>query len=171
MLWTALQDPDPVLIFEHGGLYNVDGVLPADAGPVDIDRAVIRRPGGDVSHVTYGGSLHRALEAADRLQAGGISAEVLDLRSLRPLDTEAILDSVARTHRAVVIDEGWRTGSLAAEVSAQIMEGALYELDAPVARVCSAEVPMPYARHLEEAALPQPEQIASTAKDLVGRDG
>jgi pyruvate dehydrogenase E1 component beta subunit len=171
MLWTALQDPDPVLIFEHGGLYNLEGELEPDAGAVDIDRAVVRRSGTDVSLITYGGSLPRALEAADQLVPEGISAEVLDLRSLRPLDTEAILESVARTHRVVVVDEGWRTGSIAAEVSARIMEGAFYELDAPVARVCSAEVPMPYAKHLEDAALPQPERIACVAKGLAAADG
>jgi pyruvate dehydrogenase E1 component beta subunit len=167
MLWTALQDPDPVLIFENGAMYNVQGDLADDAGPVDIDTAKVRRSGGDVSLLTYGGSLPKALRAADLLAADGISAEVVDLRTLRPLDTATILASVARTHRAVVIDEGWRSGSLAAEVSARIMEGAFYELDAPVARVCGAEVPIPYAQHLEQAALPQPEGIAQVARGLV----
>ena len=155
MLWTALEDPDPVLIFEHGSLYNMEGEIAADAGAVDIDRAVVRRPGSDVSLITYGGTLGKAMRAAEELAAAGIEAEVLDLRTLRPLDTGAIIDSVTRTHRAVIIDEGWRSGSISAEVSARIMEGAFYELDAPVARVCSAEVPMPYPKHLEDAALPQ----------------
>jgi pyruvate dehydrogenase E1 component beta subunit len=171
MLWTALEDPDPVLIFEHGGLYNLDGELAADAGAVDIDSAAVRREGTDVSLITYGGSLHRALEAADQLVPVGISAEVVDLRTLRPLDTETILRSVADTHRAVIVDEGWRTGSLAAEVSARIMEGVFYELDAPDARVCSAEVPMPYAKHLEDAALPQPDRIVTAVRELVTADG
>ena len=96
---------------------------------------------------------------------------MLDLRTLRPLDTDAILDSVTRTHRAVIIDEGWRSGSISAEISARIMEGAFYELDAPVARVCSAEVPMPYAKHLEDAALPQVAVIVETARGLVGSRG
>ncbi len=113
----------------------------------------------------------RLLAAAEELHAGGIEAEVVDLRSLRPLDTETILASVARTHRAVLVDEGWKTGSLAAEVSAEIMEGAFYELDAPVARVCSAEVPMPYAKHLEDAALPQPSRIVAAVRALVERHG
>jgi pyruvate dehydrogenase E1 component beta subunit len=171
MLWTALEDPDPVLIFEHASLYNVEGDLPADAGPVEISRAALRRPGRDVSLITYGGTLGKTLEAADRLAADGVEAEVLDLRTLRPLDDAAILASVARTHRAVVVDEGWRSGSLAAEVVARITEGAFYELDGPVGRVCSAEVPMPYARHLEEAALPQPDAIVRAVRSLLAEGG
>jgi pyruvate dehydrogenase E1 component beta subunit len=166
MLWTALCDPDPVLIFEHGSLYSLDGELADDAGPVDIDRAAVRRPGTDLTVIAYGGTLHKALDAADQLSADHIDAEVIDLRTLRPLDTPTIVDSVARTHRAVVVDEGWRSGSLAAEVSARITEDSFYDLDAPVGRVCSAEVPMPYARHLEEAALPQVPDIVAAAKEL-----
>jgi len=168
MLWTALGDPDPVLVFEHGTLYNLEGELADVAGAVDIDRAAVRRPGSDLTIVAYGGTLGKALVAADQLTADGIDAEVVDLRTLRPLDTATIVGSVARTHRAVVVDEGWRTGSLAAEVSARITEDAFYDLDAPVARVCSAEVPMPYARHLEEAALPQVADIVAAAKELGG---
>jgi len=168
MLWPALQDPDPVLIFEHGSLYNMQGVLAADAGPADIRSARIRRAGGDVSLITYGGTLPKTLSAAEQLSADGIDAEVIDLRSLRPLDDATIMASVARTHRAVIIDEGWRSGSLSAEVSARITEQVFYELDAPVARVCSAEVPMPYPRHLEEAALPQPERIVAAVREVVG---
>lgn len=171
MLWTALQDPDPVLIFEHGGLYNMEGELPADAGAVDIDTARVRRPGTDVSLITYGGTLGKALHAAEELAGQGIQAEVVDLRTLRPLDTATILASVTRTHRAVIIDEGWRSGSISAEISARIMEGAFYELDVPVARVCSAEVPMPYAKHLEEAALPQVGTIVTTVCHMVGARG
>jgi len=171
MLWTALEDPDPVLIFEHGALYNLTGELPPDAGPVEIDHAAVRRPGGDLTLIAYGGTLGKALEAAEALAAEGIDAEVLDLRTLRPLDTETILASVAKTHRAMVVDEGWRSGSISAEVSARIMEGAFYELDAPVVRVCSAEVPMPYAKHLEEAALPQPATVVAAARGLVAAGG
>jgi pyruvate/2-oxoglutarate/acetoin dehydrogenase E1 component len=168
MLGTALEDPDPVLIFENALLYNSEGELPEGAGPVDIDRAKVRREGGDVSLITYGGSLFKVLEAAEQLQQEGISAEVVDLRTLRPLDEETILASVRRTNRAVVVDEGWRSGSLAAEVSARIMEGAFYDLDAPVARVCSAEVPLPYAKHLEEAAIPQVEDVVAAAREVCG---
>ncbi|WP_329531042.1 alpha-ketoacid dehydrogenase subunit beta [Streptomyces sp. NBC_01450] len=168
MLAPALADPDPVLIFEHGSLYNASGKLPIETGPVDIDHAAIRRPGNDVSVITYGGSLPKALAAADDLARVGISAEVVDLRTLRPLDDATIGDSVARTHRAVVVDEGWRTGSLAAEISARLTEQHFYDLDAPVERVCSAEVPIPYARRLEEAALPQPAGIVAAARRVVG---
>jgi len=171
MLWSALQDPDPVLVFEHATLYGLEGELPDDAGAVDIARAAVRRPGRDVSLVTYGGTLGKTLQAAEALAKEGIEAEVLDLRVLRPLDTAAILASVAKTRRAVIVDEGWRSGSLSAEVSARIMEGAFYDLDAPVARVCSAEVPIPYPRHLEEAALPQPAAIAEAARNVVRAHG
>jgi pyruvate dehydrogenase E1 component beta subunit len=167
MLWTALADPDPVLIFEHGSLYTLDGELADDAGPVPIDRAAVRRPGTDLTVVAYGGTLHKAIDAAEQLsRESHIEAAVIDLRTLRPLDTATIVDSVVRTHRAVVVDEGWRSGSLSAEVTARITEHAFYDLDAPVARVCSAEVPMPYARHLEEAALPQVSDIVAAAKEL-----
>ncbi|MGH2655553.1 MAG: alpha-ketoacid dehydrogenase subunit beta [Actinomycetota bacterium] len=171
MLWTALQDPDPVLIFEHGGLYNVEGGLAEDAGPVDIARASVRRPGTHVSLITYGGTLGKTLEAAERLAGEGIDAEVLDLRSLRPLDTGAFVASVSKTHRAVIVDEGWRSGSISAEVAARIVEECFYDLDAPIERVCSAEVPMPYPKHLEDAALPQVEGIVSAAKRTVGSGG
>jgi len=169
MLWTALQDPDPVVIFEHVMLYNRSGRIAADAGSVPITGAAVRREGRDVSLITYGGSLFKVLEAAERLTADGIDAEVIDLRSLRPLDDATIMTSVAKTHRAVVIDEGWRTGSLAGEVSARIMEQAFWELDAPVGRVCSAEVPIPYPRHLEDAALPQVPAIVAAAKATLHR--
>lgn len=168
MLPTALADPDPVIIFEHVMLYATEGQLPNDAGPVPIDRAAVRRGGRDVTLITYGGTLGKTVEAAEQLAAGGVEAEVIDLRTLRPLDERTILESVRKTRRAVVIDEGWRSGSLAAEVSARIMEGAFYDLDAPVQRVCSAEVPMPYPRHLEQAALPQTSSIVAAARAAVG---
>ena len=168
MLWTALQDPDPVLIFEHVMLYNMSGSLAEDAGPVNIDKAALRREGKDVSLITYGGSLHKALEAARQLSQQGVECDVVDLRTLRPLDDATILASVRKTHRAVIIDEGWRSGSISAEISARIMESALWSLDAPVARVCSAEVPIPYPRHLEEAALPQPATIVAAARQTLG---
>lgn len=169
MLGAALKDPNPVLIFEHVMLYNMEGDLAADARPLDIGKAAVRRPGRDVTLIAYGGTLHKALAAAGELAKEGIEAEVVDLRTLRPLDTETIVASVSRTRRAVVVDEGWRTGSLAAEVSARIMENAFWSLDAPVGRVCSAEVPIPYPRHLEQAALPQPETIAAAARAALGR--
>jgi pyruvate dehydrogenase E1 component beta subunit len=113
MLWTALEDPNPVLIFEHGGLYPMEGELAEGAGAVPIDRAIVRRPGRDVTLVAYGGTLAKALAAAAELSAAGIEAEVIDLRTLRPLDTKALIESVSRTHRAVIVDEGWG-GSISA---------------------------------------------------------
>ena len=168
MLQSALEDPDPVLIFEHGSLYNMKGRLPVDAGAVDIDHAVVRRAGTDVTLVTYGGSLGKTLDAADELARDGISAEVVDLRTLRPLDDETYVGSVRRTHHLVVVDEGWRTGSLAAEIVTRVVEQAMYELDGPVARVCSAEVPLPYAKHLEDAALPSVERIVAATRQALG---
>lgn len=168
MLPAALREPDPVFIFEHASLYPMEGELDERALPVDLAKAAVRRQGTDVTLITFGGSLWKALDAAERLSSDGINAEVVDLRVLRPLDTSTILESVRKTHRAVVIDEAWRTGSFAAEVSAQIMEGGFYDLDGPVARVCSAEVPIPYPKHLEDAALPSVESIARTVLELVG---
>jgi pyruvate dehydrogenase E1 component beta subunit len=168
MLWPALQDPDPVLLFECGSLYNLEGELSEPPPTVDIEHAAIRRPGRDVSLITYGASLSKAMRAAEELASEGIEAEVVDLRVLRPLDTDTILETVRRTHRAVIVDEGWQTGSLSAEISARIMEGALWDLEAPVARVCSAEVPMPYSEHMEQAALPQVAGIVAAARGTLG---
>ncbi len=169
MVLTALEDPDPVLIFEHVMLYNTEGALPGNAGAVDISKAAIRRHGSDVTLITYGGSLPKTLAAADQLAAQGINAEVIDLRVLRPLDTATIIASVTKTRRALIVDEGWRTGSLSAEIFAIIVEQAFWDLDAPVARVCSAEVPIPYPRHLEEAALPQIPAIIAAAQKLMSQ--
>ena len=156
-----------MLIFEHGSLYNLEGDLPGEV-TVDIDTAAVRRPGRDVTVITYGGTLGAALTAAQRLAADGVEAEVIDLRTLRPLDDVTVIGSVRRTHRAVIVDEGWRSGSLAAEISARITEQAFYDLDAAVARVCSAEVPMPYPRHLEQAALPRSEQVVAAVVEMAG---
>jgi pyruvate dehydrogenase E1 component beta subunit len=169
MLGSALNDPDPVLIFEHCNLYNMEGSLPEDTTAVDIEHARIARPGKDVTIVTYSASLFKSLEAATKLASEGIDCEVIDLRTLRPLDTETIVRSIQKTHRALVVDEGWRSGSISAEVSARIMENSFYDLDAAVERVCSAEVPMPYARHLEEAALPQLATIARAVRGILGK--
>jgi pyruvate dehydrogenase E1 component beta subunit len=167
MLGRALRDPNPVFIFEHALLYPMEGELEADDPLLDLHCAVVRRPGADLTIITHGGSLWKCLQAAQRLADGGIEAEVIDLRSLRPLDLPTLLQSVAKTHRALVVDEGWRTCGLAAEISARIMEEGFYDLDAPVARLCSAEVPLPYPKHLEDAALPQPESIEAAARQLV----
>jgi pyruvate dehydrogenase E1 component beta subunit len=170
MLLAALDEPDPVIIFEHAMLYPQQGELDENGPPADIRRAAVRRAGTDLTLITYGGSLGKALLAAEELAKFGIESEVIDLRVLRPLDSETILASVTKTHRAAIVDEGWRTGSLAAEVSAQIMERAFYELDAPVARVCSAEVPIPYAKQLEDAALPQVSTIVQVGRELCAKN-
>jgi pyruvate/2-oxoglutarate/acetoin dehydrogenase E1 component len=167
MLWTALEDPDPVLMFEHQTLYNMEGELAGDGGPVDIDRAVVRRPGRDVTLITYGATLFKTLAAAETLALEGIEGEVVDLRTLRPLDMDTIFASVRKTRRVVVIDEGWRSGSLSAEILARVAESAFYDLDAPVARVCSAEVPIPYPKHLEDAAVPQAATIVDAVRTLM----
>jgi pyruvate dehydrogenase E1 component beta subunit len=171
MLPAALADPDPVFIFEHALLYPMEGELSNEAGPADIRKAVVRRTGESITLITFSGSLFKTLEAASQLASQGIEAEVIDLRVLRPLDSATILTSIAKTHRAVIIDEGWRTGSFAAEISAQIMEGAFDELDSPVTRVCSAEVPMPYAKHMEDAALPQVSTIVKTVNEMLQSHG
>lgn len=167
MLWTALEDPDPVLIFEHSGLYNMKGELPADAGAVETAHARVRRPGRDATIITYGATLWTSLDAAEALAKQGLEVEVIDLRTLRPLDDATFLESVRRTHRAIVVDEAWRSGGISAEISARIQEQAFYDLDAPVARVCGVEVPAPYAKHLEDASLPQTSAIAQTVEGMI----
>jgi len=166
MLAQALADPDPVIIFEHVMLLNESGEVAGQA-EAPMEKALVRRPGQDVSLIAYGGNLHKAQAAAGQLDAEGISAEVVDLRCLRPLDKATLLASVAKTHRAVIIDEGWHSGSLAGEISAIIMEEGFWHLDAPVKRVCSAEVPIPYPAHLEQAAIPQVETIVAMAKAVM----
>jgi pyruvate/2-oxoglutarate/acetoin dehydrogenase E1 component len=166
VLRRALANPDPVLIFENASLYNTKAPLTtSDVAPFGV--AAHRRHGDDVTIVTYGGSLPKVLDAAATLAATGVEADVIDLRTLRPLDDATVMASIGRTHRAVIVDEGWRAGSISAEVSARIMEQALFELDAPVARVCTAEVPIPYPKHLEDAALPQPERIVAAVEEVL----
>jgi pyruvate dehydrogenase E1 component beta subunit len=168
MLPAALGEQDPVFLFEHATLYPLEGEVDETSGPCDLDRAAVRLEGGDATVVAWGGSLGKALEAADELAGDGISAEVIDLRSLRPLDLETILNSLAKTHRAVLVDESWRSFGIAAEVSAEIMEQGFDLLDWPVLRVASAEVPMPYAKHMEESALPRVDAIVSAVRESLG---
>jgi pyruvate dehydrogenase E1 component beta subunit len=167
MLRAALEDPDPVLMFEPQTLYNMEGDLPEGAAAVDIDHAAVRRDGTTLTIVTYGATLYKALEAADTLARDGISAEVMELRTLRPLDMPAVLASARKTRRVVIADEGWRSGSLSAEIAAQLSAELFYELEAPIGRVCTAEVPIPYPKHLEDAALPSAARIADAARALV----
>jgi pyruvate dehydrogenase E1 component beta subunit len=167
MMLAAVRSPDPVVFFEHGGLYNVEGDV--DEGSIaPLTGAAVRRRGTDVTIVAYGGMVDRALAAAEALSTEGVDAEVLDLRSLRPLDDEALLDSIRRTHRAVVVDEGWRSVGLSGEIVARMMEGAFYDLDAPIERVCTEEAPLPYPKHLEDAAMPSIERITDAARRTGG---
>jgi pyruvate/2-oxoglutarate/acetoin dehydrogenase E1 component len=167
MLWPALEDPDPVLIFEQQVMYNMEEMIPNPPPQVDIARAKVRRSGKDVTLITYGSCLPKSMKAAAALADEGIDVEVVDLRSLRPLDNETIFKSVVKTHQVLVVEEGWRSGSLSAEISARITENLFYDLDRPVERLCSAEVPMPYSKQMEDAAVPEPDTIAAAVRKLV----
>lgn len=169
MLADALNDPDPVVIFEHVMLYNNVEPLPPRDPDFNAFKAKIKRSGKDVTLIAYGGNLHKALSAAEQLADNGIEVEVVDLRCLRPLDSETLFASVRKTRRVVIVDEAWRTGSLASEISAQFAEHCLWSLDAPIKRVCSQEVPIPYPAHLERAATPQIEQIIAAVNYVLGR--
>jgi pyruvate dehydrogenase E1 component beta subunit len=164
MLLAALEQPDPVFIMEHATLYPLEGDVDETGGACDIRKAAVLRQGQHVSLITYGACVWKALTAAELLAEKGIEAEVIDLRVLRPLDSETFLNSVARTRGAVIIEEAWRAGGLAAEISAQIMENAFDVLDWPVQRVCGAEVPAPYAKHMEDASLPQVADIVEVVE-------
>jgi pyruvate/2-oxoglutarate/acetoin dehydrogenase E1 component len=168
MLRPALECPDPVIIFEPISLYNMEGELTEAAAGTDLSHARVHRPGRDVTLVTYGASLWRCVAAAEELAADGIEAEIVDLRSLRPLDDATILASVSKTRRVVIVDEGWRSCSLSAEVAMRIVEQGFYDLDAPIGRVCSEEVPIPYPKHLEDAALPSQARIVAAVRGMMG---
>jgi len=167
LLKTAFRDPNPVIFIEHTALYSRKGEVPDGDYAVPFGQADVLRAGDNVTLIGYSGSVYQAMLAAGLLAQDDISAEVLNLRTLRPLDVDAILASVRKTHRAVVIEDDWRFGGFAGEIAAIIMEQAFDDLDAPVARVCGADTPIPYAKELEQAALPQPQQIADAAKGLI----
>lgn len=167
LLKAAIRDPGPVIVLEHKLLYNTRGEVPDDDGLVEIGRARIVRPGEDVSLFATSKMVIEAEKAADILASEGISAEVVDLRSLRPLDLDAITRSIARTHHAVVVNEGWRFCGYAAELSATIMDHAFDDLDAPVARVTLPDMPIPYSEPLEMAVLPNADKIAAAARTVL----
>ena len=167
MLWPSLEDPDPVLIFEQQIMYNNTEMISDPPPVVDITHAKVRRPGKDVTLLTYGSCLPRSMQAAEELAKEGIDTEVVDLRVLRPLDNETIFNSVVKTHQVLIVEEGWRSGSISAEISSRIQENLFYDLDHPVERLCAAEVPMPYSKHMEEFAVPQPDTIAAAVRKLV----
>jgi pyruvate/2-oxoglutarate/acetoin dehydrogenase E1 component len=170
MLGMALKDPNPVMFFEHVMLYNESAAIPVPEDCPDMCSAIVRQTGTDISLVTYGGSLPKALEAARQLAQQDVSVEVIDLRSLRPLDTDTLFRSVDKTHRLLVVDEGWRTGSLAGELCALVAENCFWSLDAPPIRVCSEEVPIPYPKHLEDAVTPQVAKIVEAVLGLLKQE-
>jgi len=167
MIKLALDDPNPVLIFENTNLYNKKGDFDVKAPVLPIGKAFVHRKGKDITLVAYGVNVFKAVEAADILAKDGIDAEVIDLRSLRPLDNETIMTSIKKTHRVLIVDEDWKSGSISAEIMARINEEAFYELDAPMARVCSREIPFPYASHLEQEAMPQVDKIVQSAQEVI----
>jgi pyruvate dehydrogenase E1 component beta subunit len=171
MLKAAIRDDDPVLFLENLALYNTKGEVPDEAPPAEIGRAAVTRPGTDVTIVAYSRMAHVAAEVADRLAADGVSAEVVDLRSLRPLDRETVVASVRRTGCAVIAEDDWLTYGIGAEIAATIQEGAFDWLDAPVRRVAMAEVPLPYSKPLELAALPSADSLVTAVRDTIAATG
>jgi acetoin:2,6-dichlorophenolindophenol oxidoreductase subunit beta len=167
LLKSAIRDDDPVLYYEHKALFKVKGVVSDEEYLVPLGRAAVRRPGGDVTIISYSLMVERCLAAAEELAADGIEAEVLDLRSLRPLDWEAIAASVRKTHRAVVAHEACRTGGVGAEIAARIGDELFDELDAPVKRVGAQDVPMPFSPPLESFVLPGPAAVVAAVRHLV----
>ena len=163
LLKTALRDENPVIFIEHTAIYGLKGEVPDEDYAVPFGQAQVMREGGDVTIIGYSGSVHQALRAAEMLAQQGMEAEVINLRTLRPLDVDAIVDSVKKTSRAIVVEDDWRFGGFAGEIVALIQERAFDYLDAPVARVCGADVPMPYAKALEMAALPSEQHIVDAA--------
>ncbi len=170
MLRSALQSPDPVVLFEYTVMLNMEKEIPADLGIVDITKAKVLRKGKDISIITYGTGVYKCLEAAAELATVGIDAEVIDLRVLRPLDDLTYLASVTKTHRVLIVEDAWRSVSISSEVSARIMEKIFYDLDAPVQRLCGVEVPIPYPAHLEQAAIPQKNDILNVVKKMIHHD-
>ncbi len=170
MMIEAIRDPDPVIFLEAGALYGTKGEVPDGEYTVPFGKARIAREGTDVTLIGYGRQVNMLLKAAETLAADGISAEVIDLRSIRPFDVNTIVASVRKTHRAVVVQEQWRWFSVASEVAAIIQEQAFDELDAPVERVSGAEAPAPYARNLETAAFPSEQHIVDAARRALYRE-
>jgi pyruvate dehydrogenase E1 component beta subunit len=168
MLLAAIDDPDPVMVFEHKLLYKMKGEVPAEPYRVPIGKAIVRRAGTSISIVATSIMVHRALEAAEILAAEGIDAEVIDLRTLRPIDRETIIESVKKTGRLACVYEGVKTLGMGAEISAMIAESEAFDyLDAPILRLGGAEAPIPYNPVLEKAAVPQTENIVTRVRDLL----
>jgi pyruvate dehydrogenase E1 component beta subunit len=169
LLKSAIRDDDPVVFIEHALLYRVRGEVPEGEHLVPLGKAEVKREGKDVTVVAYSRMTLVALEAADRLSQEGIAAEVVDLRTLRPLDMATVLRSVRKTHRAVTVEEAWRSYGIGAEVASRIQEEAFDDLDAPIQRVAAVEVPMPYAKNLEQAAIPDAQRVLTAVKKVLGK--
>jgi pyruvate dehydrogenase E1 component beta subunit len=168
LLKAAIREDDPVLFIEHATLYQAKGDVPDDEDfLVPIGESDVKREGADVTIVSYSKGLQISLEAADLLAKEGVSAEVIDLRTLRPLDTRPIIESVKKTNRMVMVEEGWRSYGVGSEIATRVTELAFDYLDAPVRRVAQAEVPLPYNRRLEQSALPQTDDIVNAVKDVM----
>lgn len=167
LLLAAIRDDDPVLFLEHEGLYNDKGEVPENQGPLSLGRAEVARRGHDVTLIGYGRMARLALEAAEALEAEEISAEVVDLLSLRPLDWDTVAASVARTRRAVVVEECWPRCGIGADLVAGLCDRVFWELEAPIARVSGEDIPAPYAKELEQACIPDPAKIAAAARRVV----
>ena len=167
LLKSAIQCDDPVLFIEHATLYQVRGEVPDGDYTISIGKAKVQRPGRDVTIVTYSKMLEISTKAAEQLSQEGIEVEIVDLRSLRPLDMEPVLESFKKTNRAVIVEEGWRSYGVGSEVAARIYEQAFDYVDAPIQRVAQKEVPLPYNRNLEQMALPQVEDVIRAVKEVL----
>ncbi len=167
LLKAAIRSQDPILFIEHATLYQTRGEVPEGDYIVPIGKSTVQRPGKDVTIVTYSKMLEISLKAADQLAKEGIEAEIVDLRSLRPLDMDPVLESFKKTNRAVIVEEGWKSFGVGSEVSARIYEEAFDYVDAPIKRVAQAEVPLPYNRTLEQAALPKVEDVVAAVKEVL----
>lgn len=167
LLKSAIRSDDPVMFIEHATLYQVRGEVPEGDYTVPMGKSKIQRPGRDVTIVTYSKMLEISTKAADQLAKEGIEAEIVDLRTLRPLDMEPVLASFKKTNRAVVVEEGWRSFGVGSEIASRIYEEAFDYVDAPIKRVAQAEVPLPYNRALEQMALPQVEDVIKAVKEVM----
>ena len=167
LLKAAIRSNDPIFFIEHATLYQARGEVPEGDYIVPIGKSTVQRPGKDVTIVTYSKMLELSLKAADQLSKEGIEVEIVDLRSLRPLDMEPVITSFKKTNRAVIVEEGWKSFGVGAEVMARIYEQAFDYVDAPILRVAQKEVPLPYNRKLEQIALPQVEDIITAVKEVL----
>ena len=167
LLKSAVRSDDPILFIEHATLYQVRGEVPEEEFSVPIGVSKIQRPGRDVTIVTYSKMLEISIKAADQLAKEGIEVEIVDLRTLRPLDMDPVLESFKKTNRAVIVEEGWRSYGVGSEIASRIYEGAFDYVDAPIQRVAQQEVPLPYNQALEQSALPQVEDVVKAVKEVV----